>query len=111
MKTGQEIEAYIREALALISHRPLMCGGTAEGVDLLLWNYYGLLTFIHHRDGDYTSIRDEVYGEEGCGSASFPSHYRRERPVATEAETAVYVLEQWRKIGQRLGFPLDSPDY
>ena len=69
-----------------------MYGGTAEGVDLLLYYHLELIAFCLGREDEIRGIVADVHEREGCQSASFAFHYRRNRPEARKDETARYVV-------------------
>src|SRR5690242_8593971 len=88
---GQVIE-FVQKRLGDIFERPLMYGGTAEGVDLILFCYYELWATILGRNDDFHRIRIEVYEELGSQARGFPLYFRRENPKATEHELCGHVI-------------------
>jgi hypothetical protein len=102
MKTVDQIVAIVEDRIGHIYARPLMYGGTAQGVDLILHNYHELWAMIVDRQDDYQTIRMDSYGEEGCGSANLATHYHRDRPRASDQETVRHVVDRWNKISDRL---------
>jgi hypothetical protein len=108
VKDSQQVSEYIEDGIAQICVRTLMYGGTAEGVDLVLHYHCELWAFIHERRDAYQQICFDVHIKEGCGSASFATHYRRTRPDAPDEETAGYVVEQWKVICRLLGMDIDE---
>jgi hypothetical protein len=107
VRNAQEIAEFIAKRLGHIYERPLMYGGTAKGVDVLLSCYHELWAQVHQLEDEYQDIRLARYAKEGCGSAGFPFHYHRKRPDAPDEETAAYVVEQWKKISTMLGVPFE----
>ena len=103
MKDAQQIAGFLSARIGRIYERPLMYGGTAAGVDLILHSYHELWAMIHGRDEEYREISDAIHAAEGCGSADFAFHYRRAAPHAPEEEVARYSVEQWSKLSDRLG--------
>lgn len=105
MRDSPEIAEYVAERIRQVYLRPLMYGGTADGVDTLLHEYHDLWAMIHQREEDFLQESSSVHAAEGCDSANFAFHYLRDRPSATETEVALYVVAMWRRIGERLGLP------
>jgi hypothetical protein len=103
MKTVDQIVAIVEDRIGHIYARPLMYGGTAHGVDLILHNFHELWAMILDLQDDYQIIRMNSSDEEGCGSANFATHYHRDRPQASDQETVRYVVDQWKKISDRQG--------
>jgi hypothetical protein len=105
VRDSQQITEYVEERIGQVYLRPLMYGGSADGVDNLLHWYHDLWAVIHQREDDFLREASSAHADEGCDSANFAFHYRRDRPSATEAEVAGYVVSMWRRIGERLGVP------
>ena len=107
MKTAQEIVEIISQRLGyMYHHRPLMYGGTPEGVETLVWHFHHLYAEIVERREDFFEALGQVAEEEDCNSKGFAGRYRSLYPQASDEETAQYVAEQWRKISDRLGVPI-----
>ena len=92
-----------------IGARPLMYGGTADGVDTILRNYHELWAVIHGREGEFQEVVLAAHMAEGCGARDFAGHHRQSHPDIPEAEVARYVVGRWREIGERLGIPAAAP--
>ena len=108
MKSPEEIVAYIALRIGYLyyHHRPLLYGGTAAGVDLLLLNYHELRAEITNRQEELWETWHSVLKDEDCGSANFSTRYAMNNPDASQPEIAQYVVNQWRKISDKLGVPL-----
>ena len=102
-----EILAFVLDRIARISRRPLMYGGNAEGVGLILHYDFELWAEIVGRRDEYESARIEVHKGAEAGAASFSSRYREDHPEASEDEVAGHVVHQWMSIAERCG--LDVP--
>ena len=102
MKSTHEILKFVIDRLQHIYDRPLMYGGTAMGVDLVLHYYNELWAEIVERSGEYEALREEVFREENCGSGGFACKFLKENPSAPESEAASYVVQQWQEIHKRL---------
>jgi hypothetical protein len=87
-------------------HDPLMYGGTAEGVDLLLRAHHELWSEIVERQEEFQKVLREVHEEEDCQAAGFPTRYLWDHPSANQNEIAAYVTLQWRKVSDQLGVPI-----
>lgn len=99
---------FVEKRIRHIYRRPLMYGGTAEGVDLLLHYYHELWAEINQREDDFEKATSVQRSKDGCGSLGFTFHYRRNRPDAQDEETVKYVVEQWQMISAMLSLP-DRP--
>jgi hypothetical protein len=108
MKSSEEIIAYLAERIGYIYHhpRPLMYGGTAEGVDLLLWNYHEIWSEVVEKQEEFQTVRRNVLDEADCQAAGFPTRYLWDYPAATQEEVAQFVTKQWRIISDRVGVPI-----
>jgi hypothetical protein len=106
MKSTKQIFDHILETIGHIYFRPLMYGGTAQGVDLLLYHYHGLWAFITDQHEQFVEQSIQYHIEQDCDSASFATHYTLENPNATEQEIAAYVVKQWQELGKRLRVPI-----
>lgn len=89
-----------------IYKRPGGYGGTPDGVDLILHYYHELWAAIFCREKDYEEITREIRDEEACDSANFATRYQWDHPGATEIETIKYVVQQWKRISDRLNIPI-----
>ncbi len=98
MKTTDQVIEFITSRIGHIYARPLMYGGTAEGVDNILHLYHELWADIVERKENYDNIRQQIYKEQECGSAGFARRYQSNHSNTPETETAIYVVEQWKKI-------------
>lgn len=111
MKSMEEIFDILALRLGDLFQRPLMHGGSPEGVELLLHNYHSLWAEIVDRGDEFLQTWHAVTAEQDCGAASFSTHYVRSHPHASEQEVVSYVLEQWHDIGLRLTIPIQIPAY
>ena len=106
MKSPEETIAFIASRIGHIYHRPLMYGGTADGVDLVLHYYHELWAEIVERHRDFRKAESTVSDQERCNSHNFASRYRVDHPRAEDKEIADYVVAQWRKVSGLLGVPI-----
>ena len=106
MKSTKQTLEYIAEEIGHVYFRPLMYGGDAEGVDLLLYNYHKLWAVITDREKEFTNLSGELHKEQDCGAANFSTAYKIKKPGADEQETAFYVVDQWQKASNSLGIPI-----
>jgi hypothetical protein len=111
MKTIEEFLDILALRLGDLYQCPLMYGGSAEGVEVLLHTYHSLWAEIFDRSDEFLQIWHAVAAEQNCGAASFPIHYARSHPQASEQEVVSYVLEQWHSVGLRLNIPIQIPDH
>jgi hypothetical protein len=108
MKSVDQIIAYLAERIGYIYYhpRPLMYGGTAEGVDLLLWTYHELWAEVVRKYDEFQDVRRNVLDEADCQAAGFPTRYLWDHPTATQEEIAEFVRRHWRMISDRLDVPI-----
>jgi hypothetical protein len=106
MWTAQQLSEFIERRLGQMMHRPIMFGGTGQGVDSLFHSYLELWSRLHERYADYEAARAKRSAALKAGSAGFAFHYRRRHPDAQEHEIADYVAEQYQKIIRQLKLPV-----
>ena len=106
MKDAGQIAEFLLSRIDQIYERPLMYGGTSEGVDIVLHYYHELWAMIFGREEEYQAISGTLHSEAGGVSASFTFNYRRSRPHASDEETVRYVVEQWARISKGLEMPV-----
>ncbi len=110
MKTTEEIISYFARRIGTMYYhpRPLMYGGTAEGVDLHLRVYHEIYAEIVDRQNDFMQCEFTIGEQEKCGSnTTFSMRYKLDHPAATEEESAAYAVQQWRKVSNLLGVPIN----
>ena len=106
MKSSQEIVSFIASRIGHIYFRPLMYGGTAFGVNLLLYQCHEFWAESMECRSRFSEIFQHVNDEEDCGSAGFAFHYLRMNPNSSEEEQITYIVQQWKKVSERLGIPI-----
>ena len=111
MKTIEEFLGILALRLGDLYQRPLMHGGTTEGVELLLHNYHSLWAEIVEQHDEFWNVWHAVLAEQDCGAANFSTYYARRHPNASEQEILAYVLEHWEDISTRLNIPIQTPAY
>lgn len=110
-RTAEEILEYVASRIGHVYRRPLMYGGTADGVDVVLRTLHDLYAQIVDRHDDLIPPREDLV--PGVGSAGFAFHYRQRLHAGRtvpEPEAAAYVVEQWQRIDERLGVVFRTPD-
>lgn len=103
MKTTEEIADFILHRIGHIYFRPMMYGGTADGVELLLHNYHELWAEIFEKRNEYEEARYKIQKRQNCGALGFASKYRELHPDAGQDAVSEYVVKNWRKISKELG--------
>lgn len=63
MRHADDIRRFIIERLGFIDDRPMMYGGSAEGVDLIIHNYHELLSFIEGCHERYRAAERDVHAQ------------------------------------------------
>lgn len=109
MWTAQDVSEFLelRIGHVLATPRgPMMFGGSAEGVDVLLNSYLELWSRLNERYEDYETLRCQQRSALNAGSASFAFHYRRRNKKQSEFHAANYVALQYKKIIQQLQLPV-----
>jgi len=107
MKTPDEIVAHLAHHIGLLYyHRPLMYGGSGNGVEIVLHDYHQIWAEVVERYDEFRQTWWRVLEEEDCGAANFSHRYSMNHPGASEEEIAKYVCAQWRKVSDRLGVPI-----
>ena len=106
MKNINQIVEFVLLRIGHIYHRPLMFGGSAEGVDLILNYYHEILAEIFEKQDEYRSINRSVHSDQNCGSATFAFRYRANHKSSNEKEISEYVVSQWMIISERLGLQI-----
>jgi hypothetical protein len=107
MKSPEEIVAFIAKQIGLIYyHRPLMYGGTAEGVDLLLHTYHRIWAEMVERQDKFQHTYWDVLAEADCGSANFSTRFAMDHQKAPEDEVVAFVTKQRRIVSDRLEIPI-----
>ena len=103
MKTNREIVEFIEERIGHIYFRPLMYGGSASGVDLILHYYHELWAEIFDKVSTYHSIRDKAFEDLNCGAANFSTKYLMDNPTVSDRDASWFIVEQWMMISNKLG--------
>jgi len=106
MKSSEHILEYLAEEIGHVYFRPLMSGGSAAGVDLLLSNYHQLWAFITEQVEEFGIVSMKLHKRENCGAASFAKAYKIKKPHSEEYEIAFYVVDQWQKISNSMDIPV-----
>lgn len=111
MKTSQETIAYLALRIGyLYYYRPLAYGGSADGVEVLLFTYHEVWSEIVGRYDEFRNTYWQVLAEQGCGAANFPHYYVMNHPGASQEEITAYVVQHWRTISDRLGVPIQHAE-
>jgi hypothetical protein len=106
MKNADQIANFIIERIGHIYFRPLMYGGTPEGVELILENYHDLWAEIYDQQENYREIMIQAHERQTGGSMGFSWRYSQKHPEASAEEIANHIVSQWRKISKQLGLPI-----
>lgn len=106
IKSAEEIADSIALLIGHIYFRPLMYGGTPEGVELILWCYHDLWSDIFGLREQFDTVRRTISEEEDCGNLGFAHRYKRRYPRASRDKMLAYIVKQWRKISKQLGVPV-----
>ncbi len=107
-KDIQEVIAYLSYRIGEIYYhdRPLKYGGTAAGVELLLYAYHDIWAQATNRSDELEDVWRSELKQEDCGSTNFSGRYSIDHPEADCDEIANYVVLHWRKISKLLEVPI-----
>ena|ERR1700687_4690556 len=108
MRDADAILRFVLERISQIYQRPLMYGGSPEGVDLVLHYYHELVAEILECRPAFEASKDKAHEEAGAIASGFSKIYRRIQGNPDEHKTVDYVVLQWRKIDALMG--LNVPD-
>lgn len=108
MMTTDETVSWLLARIGHVIDRPLMYGGSASGVELILHHYFELLGAVTHRHDEFEQARRAALHAEDCGSQNFAGRYHSLHPHAPEPEVADYVARQWKRIAEQLGLQVPS---
>jgi hypothetical protein len=103
MTTAAQVIRLIAQRIGYIYERPLMYGGTAEGVETVLSTLHSLWADATGHTEQFSSAVFAIASKNGSDAASFSSHYVRNHPHATEHEVAAHVVSLWKRISNKLG--------
>jgi hypothetical protein len=107
MKSSEAMVEYLAERIGLLYyHLPLAYGGSASGVETLLYAYHNAWSYLVEFDGDWRKAWWKALEAEDCGSADFSTRYSMNHPQASEEEVAAYVVKHWRPVSDELGVPI-----
>lgn len=106
MKPTAEIADFILHRIGNIYFRPLMYGGTADGVEVLLDSYHELWAEIFEKQNEYKEVSYKIHSRQKCGAMNFTLRFRKLHPNAEPEAICSYVVKHWRKISKELGLPI-----
>jgi hypothetical protein len=87
-------------------HGASFYGGDAKGVDLVLHDYHEIWAEIVGRFDEFRDVWWKVGDEDSCGANNFSGCYLAKHPDAPNEEVTEYVVQQWKKVSDRLGVPI-----
>lgn len=108
MMTTDETVAWLLSRIGHVMDRPLMYGGTATGVDLILQHYFELLGAITHRHDDFDRVKAAVHEQQGCRLQTFASRCHELHPSAPDSDVVEHVVANWKAIAGELGLEIPS---
>jgi hypothetical protein len=106
MTTAAEVVDLIVQRFGDILSRPLMYGGTAAGVDNLLWQLVLLWSEALGRRERFYSVVMASAEDAGRGSESVSSYFKRNHPEASEGEIAEHVVSSWKQLAEQILKPI-----
>jgi hypothetical protein len=108
MKSTTEIVAYLSYCIGKIYYhdRPIVYGGTAAGVELLMYMYHDIWAHAENRSDQFEQAWRAALKREDCGTLNFSGRYSLDHPEADCDEIADYVLKHWWTITKALGIPI-----
>ena len=106
---GDEIVGKLLQRLGFIYERPLMFGGDARGVDVVLWTYHDIWALIVDRQDDLEAAREVQFSECGRGPLGFSNHYQENISKGCgEIDAASFSVSQWKLIDEKLGLAISG---
>jgi len=88
--------------------RPLMHGGTAEGVGLVIYNLQTTLAACLEVEEKYRAALAELSEREGHQAMSCAGYFASIYPSATEEEKAAYVVSFYKRLDALFGLTTPS---
>jgi hypothetical protein len=113
MSDAPDIIQLLRERVGHAYHRPIMFGGSPEGVDAVLHCYHELWAAVLGRDQEFEAVWSAVRAKSKCGASGFASGRRGQRDRPADPEVMEFVVTQWREVDRLLNLivpaePLES---
>lgn len=90
MLSTDQVIKNVAARIGWIYGRPLMYGGTAEGVELLLVSLHEIWAMCQQREDEYWQAFHELHGLASHGAMNCSTYFSRENPGASENETVAY---------------------
>ncbi len=106
MNTKEQIAETYAERIGHVYFRPLMYGGNASEVELIISLYHSVWAELLDQEDKLSDSIQRVMQERKCGAFSFVRRYKYNNPNATEQELADYAVLQWVKISDRVKLPI-----
>ena len=105
MNSIDDVIEYLAYRIGLIYYENAYAyGGYADGVNTLLQTYHEVWAEIVGRYDELRECCSRLWEEDECGANHFPGCYLH--PDAPDEEVTEYVVQQWRKVSDRLGVPI-----
>ncbi len=107
MTSIDEVVEHLAYRIALIYYdNPFTYGGYAEGVNRLLETYHEVWAEIVGRYEEFRDCCSKLWEEDECGANHFAGCYLAKHPDADDEDVTEYVVQQWKKVSDRLGVPI-----
>ncbi len=106
MKPSEQMAEKIALRIGHIYFRPLMYGGTAKGVALVLDVYHELWADLTGQEKIYESLCRSALSDEILAEIGFDLRDKMYDPSMSEVEKAAYTVAHWRRISKRLKIPV-----
>ena len=103
MKDTNDILRFVLQRIGQVYQRPLMYGGTPEGLELILHYYHELVAEMLVCRAALNDLEQAAHSEAGATAAGFSTAYRRTHDGATDNEIADYIVLEWQKIDAAWG--------
>jgi hypothetical protein len=107
---GHEIVEKLIAHLRGLYERPLMFGGTAEGVELLLDSLHWTWAMCHEREADYERALADLHYEAGHQAMNCFGYYAHKYPHPTEEAKVAHVVSCFRRLEGTLGLDVSGKD-
>lgn len=111
MKSGEEIERYLREFILHIYLRPLMYAFAPRDLETMLNVYHENWAFCVDRDEEYFECRRRYDTGKGAASIPFYKEAVRKFPHADPFQIADFVVGRFIAIDREMKIPLPFEEF
>ncbi len=103
MLSAEKIISNIVDRIARVYERPLMFGGSAAGVEVLLLSLHETLAMCEDREDEFWQAFHSLHESEGHQAMNCSTFHSQQEPLASEAAIAAHVIEFFKRLNEELG--------